>query len=191
MDVVSHAWCKPLKHGKSDNAATSICQKFKNLRHALSQWSKKISRLKIDIANTKKALLEIDHIADRRILTRHESNFQSILKKHLLTLLQHQKDYWKKRCTIRWIKFGDENSKNFQAVATERFRKNFISSLKINEDTLVDDHAGKESILFEAFKTRMGTTKPPQMKFNLSQMQCDHVDFDSLTTPSQRMRLML
>ena len=68
-------------------------------------------------------------------------------------------------------------------MATERYRKNFISSLKINDDIVVEDHAGKESILFEAFKARLGKTKPQQMKFNLSQMLCDNVDFDSLTTP--------
>lgn len=96
MDVVSQAWNKPLKHGKSDNVATSLCQKLKNLRHALSRWSKKISRLKIAIENTNKALLELDHIADRRNLTVLEGNFRSILKKHLLHLLQYQKEYWKK-----------------------------------------------------------------------------------------------
>ena len=69
MEVVSNAWSRPLKFGKSANAATSLCQKLKNLRHALNQWSKKISRLKMAIANTNKALLEIDHIADRRMLT--------------------------------------------------------------------------------------------------------------------------
>ena len=183
FDVVTQAWNKPIKHGRNLNAAASLCQKLKNLRHALSRWSKNISRLKIAIENTNKALLEIDNIADKRSLTIPEGNFQRILKNHLLRLLQYQKEYWKKRCTIRWIKFGDENSKFFQAIVTERYRKNYISILKSENGISFDDHASKESILFEAFKTRLGTAKVPQMKFNLSNMLRSQVDFDSLTVP--------
>jgi lipoate-protein ligase B len=35
----------------------------------------------------------------------------------------------KKRYTIRWIKQGEENTKFFHAMATERYRRNAIASL--------------------------------------------------------------
>ena len=107
MDVVEKAWHKPIRYGKNSNAASILCQKLKSVCHALSHWSKKISRLSIAIENTNKALLELDSIEDSRQLTTPERNFRSILKKHLLRLLQYQKDYWRKHCTIRWIQFGD------------------------------------------------------------------------------------
>lgn len=75
MDIVSQAWNKPIKHGKDTNAASTLCQKLKAVRHALSQWSKKISRLKIAIENTNKALLELDNIEDCRNLMTPEENF--------------------------------------------------------------------------------------------------------------------
>ena len=75
FDVVTQAWNKPIKHGRNLNAAASLCQKLKNLRHALSRWSKSISRLKIAIENTNKALLEIDNIVDKCSLTIPEGNF--------------------------------------------------------------------------------------------------------------------
>ena len=183
MDVVGQAWNKLIRHGKNSNAASRLCQKLKSVRRALSQWSKKISRLKVAIENTNKAILELDSIADRWSLTTPEKNFLAILKKHLLRLLQYQKEYWKKRCTIRWIQFGDENSKFFQAVATERYRRNCISTLKTTDGTTVDDHVGKESILFETFKDRLGKSNPQPMRFNLSKLFRSQVDFDSLTTP--------
>ena len=96
MDIVEQAWNKPIRHGKTSNATSRLCQKLKSVRHALSQWSKKISRLKVAIDNTNKAILEMDSIADRRSLTLPEMNFLAILKKHLLRLLQYQKEYWKK-----------------------------------------------------------------------------------------------
>ena len=118
----------------------------------------------------------MDSIADRRSLTLPETNFLAILKKHLLRLLQYQKEYWKKRCTIRWIQFGDENSKFFQAVATESYRRNCISTLKTTDGTSVDDHAGKESILFEAFTHRLGKSNTQPMRFNMSKLFRSQVD---------------
>lgn len=38
-------------------------------------------------------------------------------------LIYYKQQYWKKRCTIRWVKFGDENTKFFHALATEQYRK--------------------------------------------------------------------
>lgn len=123
MEVVTAAWARPIKHGKDHNATSVLCQKLKAVRQALSHWSRKISRLSIAIKNTNKAILEIDTIEDKRILTLPEANFRSILKKHSLRLLTYQKEYWRKRCTRRWIQFGDENMKFFQAAATERYQK--------------------------------------------------------------------
>lgn len=183
MDVVEQAWNKPIRYGKTSNAASRIGQKLKAVRHALKHWSKHISRLKIAIENTNKALLEIDNIEDRRVLSVPESNFRSILKRHLLRLLRYQKEHWKKRCTIRWIQFGDENSKQFQAIATERYRRNCIKTLRTDDGAVVDDHNGKESILFKAFKDRMGKNNPLDMKFNLSRLLREEVPFESLTTP--------
>lgn len=68
-------------------------------------------------------------------------------------------------------------------MATERYRRNCIGSLKTSEGISIDDHAGKESILFEAFRDRMGKSNPPHMRFNLSKLLRSSVNFDGLTTP--------
>lgn len=120
LEVVELAWAKPVKIG---NAASVLCQKFKILRQALKRWSKNISRLKVAIENTNKALLELDNIKDKRALTVQENNFWAILKKHLLRLLKYQKEYWRKRCTIRWVQFGDENSKFFSGRGHRAIQK--------------------------------------------------------------------
>jgi hypothetical protein len=56
-------------------------------------------------------------------------NFRKNLKMHILKLLQNQKEYWRKRYTVRWTKFGDESTKKIHAAATERYRFNTITSL--------------------------------------------------------------
>ena len=70
-----------------------------------------------------------------------------------------------------------------QTVATECYRRNYISSLKTDDGSVVEDHAGKESVLFEACKTRMGQANPSPMKFNLDNLLKDEVLFATLAAP--------
>jgi hypothetical protein len=163
--VVTDSWSKPTHKG---NSAANINAKFKRLRYDLKFWSKSISRLSICIENSNKAILELDTMEDCRPLSTPEMNFRIILKKHLCNLLHYQNIYWKKRCTIRWTKFGDENTKFFQAMATERHRKNSIATLALPDGAIVTEHADKEKLIFEAFKDRLGTCDSPTMQFDLS-----------------------
>lgn len=156
MEVVKQAWSKPVKNR---NATSVLCQKFKYLRQALKHWSKNISSLTVAIENTNKAIMEIDIIEEKRALIIQENNFRVILKKHILRLLKYQKEYWKKRCMIRWVKFGDENSKFFQAIVTECYRKNCIASLWVDAVNIVKDHASKESVIFMRLNKDLAT--PP------------------------------
>lgn len=40
-----------------------------------------------------------------------------------------QQTYWKQRFTQKFVQLGDENTKFFHAMATERYRKNSISQI--------------------------------------------------------------
>lgn len=94
---------------------------MKRLRYTLKNWSKGLSRLKVLIQNTEWAVNELDEIENLRTLTTQESNFRRILKAHLLQLLNFQKQHWRKRCTVRVIRFGEENTKFSHQMATEQY----------------------------------------------------------------------
>ena len=57
---------------------------------------------------------------------------------------------------IRYIKVGEENSKFFHAMASERFRRNAIASLLMAGGDPVSDHSQMAGILWSSFKSRMG-----------------------------------
>ncbi|XP_073358285.1 uncharacterized protein [Aegilops tauschii subsp. strangulata] len=164
FDVVQRSWAKRCY---APNAAAVLCKKLKTLRYDLKQWSRKISKLSMLIDNCNKTLLEIDGLEERRRLSAPETNFRVILKQHLLYLLDCQKAYWKKRCTVRYFKFGDGNTKFFHRVATERYRRNSIASLRLPDNSIIHDHVGKEAVLFQAFKERLGCSNQTNMKFDL------------------------
>ena len=177
---MQEVWNRPVR---SHNAATVLCRKFKALRYALKNWSKTISRISVAIVNCNETLAQLDELENNRVLTIPEMNFRNILKKHLLRLLIYQNIYWKKRCTIRWVKFGDENTKFFQAVATERFRHNNIASFRNDAGETVDDHAEKEALLFQTYTACLGTSRPSEMRFNLPDIIQPHANLDQLTVP--------
>jgi hypothetical protein len=102
-----------------------------------------------------------------RNLTVDEWNLRDTLKDHIITLLQNQKTYWKRRGKIKWVKLGNENTRFFHTKATINYRHNFISMLKNVADAKICDHDGKAHILWESFKDRMGQSDNPSMHFNL------------------------
>lgn len=129
------------------------------------------------------ALLELDGIEDKRLLTLPETNFRIILKKHLIALLNYNKIYWMKRCTVRYFKYGDGNTKFFHRVATERFSQNSIASLQTSDDMVVHDHVGKEAVLFQAYKDRLGHSDPVDICFDLPNIVKRVEGLDELSVP--------
>jgi hypothetical protein len=178
--TVQNSWLKPCH---APNSAAVLCKKLKNLRYDLKSWSKKISRLSMLIENSNKTLLDLDVLEERRRLTVPETNFRNILKAHLLKLLDYKRIYWQKRCTVRWFQVGDGNTQFFHTVATERYRRNSIATIKLEDGTVVEDHVGKEAALFLAYKQRLGCSDPPNMLFDLEAIIKKVEGLEELTVP--------
>jgi hypothetical protein len=178
--AISTSWAKPTHKVKS---AANINAKFKRLRYDLKYWSRSISKLTICIENSNKALMEIDKIEDARPLSGPEKNFRRILKAHLAKLLEYQNAYWKRRCTIRWTKFDDENTKFFHSMATERYRRNNISALITDNGDIATAHAAKEEIIYQSFKQRLGSSDQTQMLLDLGSLIQPTPGLEDLSSP--------
>ena len=137
MDCVSEVWNRPVDRSST---ALIISTKFKTLCYALKKWHLNLSTVKALIADCNKVIIFLDNIEEFRPLSWPEFNFRKIVKLHLEDILHWQFIYWKQRCTIRNIKVGEENSKFFHAMATERYRRNTISSIKSVDGEVISDH---------------------------------------------------
>jgi hypothetical protein len=128
----------------------------------------------------------LDITEEFRPLFLEESNLRDILKSHLLKLLHNQNVYWKQRGKIKWVKLGNENTKFFHTKATINYRHNYIAMLKNDELIEISDHEGNTSILWKAFKDRMGQSEKLDMLFHLPDFLENHSNsnlFDSLEVP--------
>ena len=107
FDCVEQSWNAPTM---KSNSAARLTEKFKRLRYALKHWYISLSKLKKAIEACNQVVMFFDNMEELRTLTRPEFNFRKIVKLHVEDLLHLQFIYWKQRCTIRWIKVGEENS---------------------------------------------------------------------------------
>jgi hypothetical protein len=119
-----------------------------------------------------------------------EWNFKSILKDKYSSLLSQQQIYWKKRGTVKWVKFGDEGTKFFHANATIKQRRNLITALKDSSGLCHTNHNSKANILWEAFKERLGSSDSPEMSFHLEQLLQRANIWSGSQTPSPMRKLM-
>jgi hypothetical protein len=118
-----------------------------------------------------------------RDLSMEEWNFKAILEDKLLDLLHQQKIYWKQRGTIKWVKFGDEGTKFFHANTTIRHRRNLITTLVDANDQEVQERHLKATILWEAFKDRLGISEPCSLDSEIFQLLQQHPNLSILEDP--------
>jgi hypothetical protein len=68
------------------------------------------------------------------------------------------------------MQFGDENTKFFHSMATERYRRNVISQIVDGSGRMVQDHVELSSIFWQEFKRKLGSSVGVTMQFNLQDL---------------------
>jgi hypothetical protein len=63
-------------------------------------------------------------------------------------LMGLQSDYWKQRCTIKWVQLNQENTEYFHAKATERFSHNTIARILSLDGVVLEYHQQKQLLFF-------------------------------------------
>lgn len=80
------------------------------------------------------------------------------------------------------MQLGEENTKFFHAMATERFRHNLIAQINSN-GSVFSAHHEKASLFYDAFQSRMGVSTFPGINFELSVLIPTNADLESLVDP--------
>jgi hypothetical protein len=99
-------------------------------------------------------------------------NFSASRPKNLLEAKRENKMGKARRCKYKKI----------HTKATINFRHNHIAMLKNSDQTKVSNHHGKASILWKAFKERMGNSDNPSMQFNLGKIFDTNLDQDIMNS---------
>jgi hypothetical protein len=87
------------------------------------------------------------------------------------------------RGRIKWATIVDENTKFFHSTATIKYNKNNIMILKDKDGHEKFEHEDKATLLWEAFKERLGTSEYTTMHFDLNYFLQPSNGLDILATP--------
>jgi hypothetical protein len=119
-----------------------------------------------------------DKLEEIRPLSHHEFKFRVIIKGQIHNLTAMQNTYWRQRFTQRLVQFGDDNTKFFHAMASERYMKNVISQIVDSSGRMIADHTEKSALFYQEFKSRMGCSIPTSMQFQLNNIVpcCGNLD---------------
>jgi hypothetical protein len=63
---------------------------------------------------------------------------------------------------------GEDNTKFFHGLATQRFRRNLISGLKAKDGSIVSNHQQMAAIILTKYKERMGQARGIQEGLDLN-----------------------
>jgi hypothetical protein len=177
MELINKSWnMAPIMQ----DSALNINAKFKYLRAALKKWSRNHSNLDKIIENCNFTLALLDGIEEQRNLSIMEKNFRKILKAHTAKLLETKRIYWKNQAKMRWAKLGDENTIFFHKVATQGYRRNYITSIKDDDGNYITNHDHKAAIIWNSYKNRLVQSSNPDMSFDLDHLitrsELSHLD---------------
>jgi hypothetical protein len=81
---------------------------------------------------------------------------------------------------------GEDNTKFFHAKATERLRRNCISTLKDSDGRETNDHTEMAGMLWKCYRYRMGSSEHIHMQFYLGRILHRVDDLESLSTPFEQ-----
>jgi hypothetical protein len=124
-----------------------------------------------------------DRLEEIRPLCSSELKFRVIIKEHISSLLRMQNHYQKQRFTQRVMQYGDENTKFFHSMATERYRRNVISQIDDGSGRIVEDHGELSSIIWQEFKRRLGSSVGVSMQFDLQDLVQSYPNLEFLCLP--------
>jgi hypothetical protein len=135
------------------------------------------------VSDTKLLIEFIDNIEEHRDLSIEEWNFRDIMQQKVAELLNIQKIYWKQRASIKWITKGDICSCFFHAHATVKHKRNTIASLTDENGIIHPEHDHKSNLLWDAFKSRLGSSNFLGIDFDLSELLIRNEDLQLLDSP--------
>jgi hypothetical protein len=140
----------------------------------LKGWAKNTSE---EYKKEKKEILHILDGLDKKVehtpLHAEEINIKQCLNNRLAQLLLEEEIKWYERAKIKNLLEGDFNTKYFQLVASEKYRKTRIFQLQ-NEDKVIEGDQALKEYITSYYKDLFGPPKPNS--FSLDESRIDDIE---------------
>ncbi|KAM0926580.1 hypothetical protein ACQ4PT_003607 [Festuca glaucescens] len=150
-----------------DDAAGNIAARVKRFRFAAKCLKKTHKFIHARDSNCKFVIDLFDFLEESRALSGDEILLRSAARAALELSTRTQAAFWKQRGKFRGVCEGDENTRFFHAMATQRRRRNQVRSLDI-DGAIVSSHRAKAEALHGFYHDLLGSARPTQWAFDLA-----------------------
>lgn len=110
--------------------------------------------------------VNLESAQEKRPLSPHEQELRKELKMKTLGLASLSRTIARQRSRIHFLAEGDANTRFFQIQACHRRRKNYIHTIKHNDNTLVTE-SDKRAVVDDYYESIMSTHRPRSARLNL------------------------
>ena len=155
-EIIRNAWEGRLHHGTLSSIATCL----QNCAADLERWNKSIFGYVLKQIQCKRKALNDLTLQDRNGVMGKEINS---LRREINNLLDYEEIFWHQRSRILWYGQGDCNTKIFHSRASQRRKKNSISSIWDEYGNWCDTNESIVATAISYFKTLFITSHPSRI----------------------------
>ncbi|XP_048490840.1 uncharacterized protein LOC125492429 [Beta vulgaris subsp. vulgaris] len=131
LKVVRETWQNSLQN--------SAVGKFREVKNKLKEWNlNDFGNIEANIIRLENLIARLDELNNERDLENDELCERRNAQAELWMWMKRKELYWAQNSRITWLKEGDRNTKFFHATATNKKRKNTISSIKVDGQDVSD-----------------------------------------------------
>jgi hypothetical protein len=153
-------------------------------RFAAKVWKRKHKFIPTHDNDCKFIIDLFDFMEESRALSGAEASLRADARAALELSVRTQAAFWKQRGKFRVVREGDENTRFFHAMASQRYRRNMIRALEVG-DAVVVAHRGKAEALHAFYSDLLGRARDTAWAFDLDQLYSNsrRVDGPRLVAP--------
>lgn len=156
QQIIQKCWAPNHRSTQQLTSAAALAKALKRTRYDLKNWASKRSPAHLREAAAKQIINLIDLKEEARTLSNAEKRLRFVVSDTLHSAIAEKIAFWKQRGKVRAAIDGEENTQYFHAAASQRLRKNTITSL-LTDGTEFHSHAQKATILKDHFTALIGS----------------------------------
>ena len=133
----------------------NLLSRFQSCKRTLTKWDKEqFKNAARELSKLKRRLAQLLNTID------FEVNYVEVneLKEKIKKLWDHEEKYWGQRSRLKWIKWGDRNTKFFHASTIQRRDRNRIQRLKNSNGEWVEGQEEVTRVILEHFQEVYNST---------------------------------
>ncbi|XP_042488954.1 uncharacterized protein LOC122069074 [Macadamia integrifolia] len=147
--VVAESWAEWVP----GSPILSLMSKLKRLKGALKGWAKQtFPHFETDLDEAKKNLNHVQEEIDSNGLSDQLFRMEADAKTALLKAQENHEKLWAEKARLRWLTYGDRNSKFFHLSAKMRRNRNTIRSLKKQDGSIVEGQTNLGEYIVEFYE---------------------------------------